>query len=160
GAVYTFGAEVVCTDCTFSDNTAGDGGGAFFKYNPGNFAFTNCTFARNTTASTTNNGGGAIGFGGDVTGGTRTPTHCRLLANSTPRLGGAVRLMSTDATLTGCTFSGNSANGTTSGGGGIAASAGSQVALTNCLFTENHSDEARPGGAIWVGDGLAAPSTA
>jgi hypothetical protein len=150
GGVYCESVVVVVSNCAFSGNSAGSGGGAYGGI------LNNCTFSGNSAA---NYGGGAYGgtlndctidntsayLGGGAA--TATLNNCSLAGNFASGAGGAAQA----ATLNGCTISGNSA-GNYGGAGwactfnncamsGCSAFIGGAVGystLSNCMLTANH----------------------
>jgi predicted outer membrane repeat protein len=91
-------------DCSFSGNSAEDGGG---MYNTGHPTLSNCTFSGN---SATNSGGGMYNGWKSWA----VLADCTFLGNSA-QVGGGMANSGASPTLTDCTFSGNSA----SRGGGM-----------------------------------------
>lgn len=88
GGMDALDSDSHCIRCTFTSNHAGNGGGAAFIN--GTSAFDNCTFVENEATDETN------GYGGGI-------------ANYVDGLSGDPGLAGGYLTLTGCTFSGNTA---------------------------------------------------
>jgi len=136
GGIYNNAAMLTVTNCTFSGNSANDGGGgiANFADSPGDatLTITNCTFSGNSAV----HGGGAIGNRA-----TLTVSNCTISGNSASFGGGlANRAFNQDATLTAtnCTISGNSVSTSGGGVGNIADSGGSgTVTIANSTISGN-----------------------
>lgn len=126
------GPTPVLTDCTFVDNSAGNGGA---MYNGGaSPVLTNVTFVGNRAED-----GGAIWNFSAVLG---ILTNCTFAGNlASARGGGMFNVAHSAPALVNCTFCGNSA----SEGGGMFNLDYSFPALTNCTFFGNSADS---GGAI------------
>ena len=112
---------VTLTGCTFTGNTAQTSGGGVSLARG---TLTDCSFSDNT--ATTAIGGGAF-FGGIA-----TLTRCNFTSNTSSSNGGGM-YVSQEATMTGCTFMGNTS--TTSNGGGAFISG--IATLKACAFTSN-----------------------
>jgi predicted RNase H-like HicB family nuclease len=123
GGMFNEGSSPTLTDCTFSGNSAGLGGGManFYASSP---ALTNCTFSGNSATR-----------GGGMYNETSSPvlTGCTFTAGNSGTGGGMANFYASSPTLTNCTFSGNSAGL----GGGMANFYASSPALTNCTFSGN-----------------------
>ena len=125
GAYFTESATL--TDCTFNNNNArDDGGGAYF--NGTTATLTNCVFTDNNAVD---NGGGAY-FNA-----TAMLTGCDFNNNNTRDDGGGAFFNGTTATVTNCTFTENTANGSFSDGGG--AFFRGTATVTQCTFTDNET---------------------
>ena len=108
------------TDCTFTGNEAGSGGGAYFQEVA---TLTGCTF--------TNNVAGEFGSGGGAYfRNAATLTGCTFTGNEANEGGGA--FFGGESTLTACTFTGNEVESV--GGGAYFFVAGT---LTNCVLVGN-----------------------
>ena len=119
-------------NCTFTGNSADGGGGL---YNSGDKTdcdpvVTDCTFVRNAATS---NGGGMYNFG---RGAKPVVTNCQFIDNSvSDGGGGAVRNnISASPTFVNCLFASNSA---ATFGGAIRNSNSGSTELTNCTFGRN-----------------------
>lgn len=121
GAIFNYyqssdqGSSVLtCTNCSFTGNEAWLGGAVFLD--AGTVDFTSCNFSGNTSTGP----GGAL----DLAGGKASRITDGSFSNNSGSLGGAIRLSGADTklTLSGVTFSGNtareSATGDYSGGTG------------------------------------------
>jgi hypothetical protein len=150
GGMCNSSGSPIVTNCTFRGNLAeGFGGG---MYNSGsNPVITNCTFERNygcTLGWGEGSGGGVCNFLGSP-----TINNCTFSENSvndwytSEGLGGG--MFSHNATVTNCTFSGNSAN---DGGGMYIMENGT---VTNCTFSGNlaYAYEELAGGYVFSGGG-------
>ena len=144
----------IVTDCRFihndTDGTSGGGGGAVHE---GQATFTNCLFSGN---SSKNHGGGFYNHGG----GHPVLNGCIFLGNTAIEQGGGMYNNQSSATLSGCRFEANEANGfypETPGSTGHTGSAGavynhiSTASFTNCAFIDNFGR--RYGGAVSVQNG-------
>ena len=150
GGMYNADCSPTVSNCTFSGNTAGYGGG---MCNYGSPTVTNCTFSGNTATygGGMYNGGGSptvtnctfsgntvIGGGGGMANadGSPTVTNCTFSDNTAGVGGGMFNWISSSPTVANCTFSGNTATGTNASGGGMA-NAGGSPTVTNCTFSGN-----------------------
>ena len=141
GGVYTSGSNPTISNCTFTNNTAGHGGGIYNYTTSGNtMAVTNCTFTGNT--ATGEDGGGIYNV--LLKGSSATVTNCTFMQNTAFFRGGGVW----NYTAAGCTvmmahcqFTGNSVSvnrgGNNSGGGIFNFTAGGTSTLTDCTLTSN-----------------------
>ncbi len=159
GAMRNFNSNPVLTNCTFSENSAGTDGGAIgnAQSSPN---LTGCTFISNY----------AYNHGGGILNNTGTPVlkGCTFDDN-VAFAGGAVDNLSSNAILTDCTFTLNSAveygaavnnresspqitrcmffrNMANDFGGGAVCNWSSNPTIRNCLFSHNYSSE--HGGAV------------
>ena len=135
GGVYA-PDTVTITDCTFTGNSATNGGGGGI-FASSSITATNCTFMNNTANSL----GGGIYASKSI-----TATDCNFTNNTAsgitnPPGGGGISTANL-ATVTNCTFEGNRANN--GGGGGIFAPT---IAATNCNFMNNTANE---GGGVYT----------
>jgi len=137
------------SNCTFSNNTATNGGGGVYSGSGGTFL--NCTFSNNTAR---NYGGGvnssngayfsnctfkenSAAAGGAYAGSNYSFIDCLFNRNTaTTYYGGGVYLEGS-GTVTNCTFNGNSSQNA-GNGAFLASGAGT---LTNCIFWNNSSSE-------------------
>ena len=130
-------SKPILTKCTFSGNLADNGGGIYsFENNP---ELIDCVF----TSNSANPEGGGIAF---IDCYHITLTRCEFSANEA-EAGGGIYLkrsyVTTNLTMTGCTFTGNFA---LFSGGGVNCSSALENGtlngmLTNCLFTGNQATE-------------------
>jgi hypothetical protein len=155
GAVLCAAASVTMHDCHFRDNVATtEAAGAFGQYAfpcevPGVISSTlvNCIFIGN---SALNDGGGGMVLEGcnqgelDVCA---ALTNCHFVDNLSGGGGGLWVGRGVDATVTNCSFSGNTS--VSGSGGGVRAITGALAQFTNCLFAEN-SSPANNGGGLFV----------
>jgi hypothetical protein len=119
----TQSVTLVMDNCTVSGNSAGNGGGVY-NLGYGTAMLTDCTVSGNTASDT---------FGGGVSNliGTLSLANCIISDNQAPRGGGVIN--NGTATVTNCTFSGNT---TIAGGGGFYEQYG-PAALTDCTVSGN-----------------------
>ncbi|GAF98537.1 unnamed protein product, partial [marine sediment metagenome] len=109
------------TNCTFSGNVAGHGGGMYNSYNSSP-TVSNCTFSGNSAGT----GGGMCNCGSP------TVTNCTFSGNSAYYYGGGMyNCLDSSPTVINCTFSGNLAGY----GGGMNNLSSSTV--INCTFSGN-----------------------
>ena len=143
------------TNCTFTGNMAGRGGGIYSQF--GRTTVTNCTFTGNTASM-----GGAMFSVSGLVSGSPTVTNCTFSENSAADWGGGMANFG-DMTVANCTFSGNTAglgagmynaiistktvtNCTFSGnmaafkGGGMYNSTLADTTVTNCMFLDNSAE--------------------
>ena len=114
------------TSCSFSGNTVSDSGGGMYNQNSSSPTLTNCSFSGNTA---TNNGGGMYNNGSS----NPSVWNCTFSGNTATNDGGGMFNASSSPTVTNCLFSGNTA---TSNGGGMYNNNCSPT-VTNCLFSGN-----------------------
>jgi predicted outer membrane repeat protein len=141
GAVVNVGTLAV-TDCTFTGNSGSEGGGIF---NNGLLTVTGCTFSDNSTQASQVGTGGAIA---SITSSLLTVTDSVFIGNFADTGGGGIFSVS-PLTVTGCTFSGNSAGGFDGGFGGGAIDCRGPLTVTGSTFTDNTSEST--GGGIECG---------
>jgi hypothetical protein len=138
GGAISNGGALTVTGCTFSGNSAGNGGGIA---NFGSLAITGSTF----TGNSANSNGGHIGGGGIWNAATVILTNSILSGNSSITGGGGIANgFDGTLTITGSTFSNNSASGSF-GGGGIWIQTGT-LTLTGSTFSGNSTPSS--GGGI------------
>jgi hypothetical protein len=125
GMFNFFYSSPTVSNCTFSGNSASNGGGMYNIYNSSP-TVTNCTFSENTASD-----------GGGMYNESSSPvvTNCTFSGNSAVRGGGMQNALSS-ATVTNCTFSGNTAT-TGNGLGGGMYNLDSSLTVTNCTFSGN-----------------------
>lgn len=139
GGMYADHASPTLVDCTFSHNSGGVGviggggggggsGGGGFWASGGAAILTNCLFTDNSAS-----------FGGGVYNNESshaTTTNCTFVSNHANEAGGLYAL-SSDVSVAGCTFTGNTASdGAFSVGGGLSAYFANPV-VTGCTFIAN-----------------------
>jgi parallel beta-helix repeat protein/predicted outer membrane repeat protein len=140
GGMYNFSSNSTLIDCTFTENSSDEWGGAGgMRNNKSSVIVTNCMF--------TYNSGGRVGGGGMLNyRGSLILTNCRFIGNSTRRNGGGMDSRETsELTLANCIFIGNSAE---EKGGGMCNSWNNPT-LNNCTFSGNSADYC--GGGIYNG---------
>ncbi len=131
--------HVSLTRCTFTDNDGVDGlyhhsrGGGLFMFG-GTRTLEACTFTGNTARD-----GGAV-----VVGNETTMIACTFTGNTATHGGGGAAELNGNATLKGCVFEQNRANGND---GGAIDAGNSSTTITNCAFSQNEAN--RHGGAIY-----------
>jgi len=122
------GGNPILMDCTFSENSAGAGGGMTVWGSP---VLIRCTFNANSA-----DGGGAL----NTRYGNPTIINCVFTSNRANR-GGALHIYENSPTVTNCVFVGNSATGN---GGAVNNEAwqttSALATFVNCTFVDNESD--------------------
>ena len=145
GAIYTYRAFIVITNCSFYDNSSNEGGGGAIYSDISNLTVDNCIFNNNVTVNdNANMGGGAIlnySFTANI-------SNCTFNNNTSDQNGGAILNIYTDGSITNCTFSKNRTQNAGSGGGAIC-NFSSSPNITNCSFGENLTNWG--GGALYNG---------
>jgi parallel beta-helix repeat protein len=127
GGIYIEGSSSpTLTNCTIINNSASSLGGGIFIEGGSSPTLTNCNIINNSASSL----GGGISIEG---GSSPTLTNCTIINNSASPIGGGMFNQSSSATLTNCTFSGNS-------GRGIFCASG-DMTLTNCILWGDSPDE-------------------
>jgi predicted outer membrane repeat protein len=163
GGAIELGGTLTLTNCTLSNNTVGNFGGAIYVFF-GNLTITGCTLSTNTAAfggvilsqggivncsSNTLSNNTATMEGGAVynySGGSYVITDCTLSAN-TAQHGGAI-YNSAVLTVTNSTLSTNNANNT-GYGGAIFNAIGGNLTVNACTLSNNSANSR--GGAIFSG---------
>jgi predicted outer membrane repeat protein len=128
GAIYS-ARTLTVSNCLFSGNTASTDGGAIYENTTFGTTVTGCTFTSNTAGT----GGGAI-----YSGGTLAVSGCTFGNNSVYAGGGGILTgLGSNTTITGSTFTGNSATATfdACSGGGVANNG--TMAVSGCTFSGN-----------------------
>ena len=146
GAINSYLGDFTITGCTFSNNTSsgGDGGGAISISGTADFTITNTLFDSNVyTGSSTSDGGGAILFKGT---GAVNITGCTFTDNTSTFNGGAITT-NQSVTISSTTFKNNTA---AANGGGLFANLG-VITLSDLLFDSNMANQ---GGAVYSNTGL------
>lgn len=146
GALFISSGTWALKDCSFSDNKATNGGA--IEITGGTVTITDCTFKDNEAWNDDPERKDGTGFGGavdfDSESGTIIISGCSFTGNVAWR-GGAVDLYktgSTEATVTGSTFTNNGNDNTRDGG---ALYIGASTSMRGCTLTGN---KAKYGGAI------------
>jgi parallel beta-helix repeat protein len=113
-------------DCTFSTNSAQQGGGGIYNYNSSSPTVTNCIFHGNSAQV---DGGGMRN-----TASSPDVTNCVFTGNTAQEGGGGMfNWYNSTPEVTNCTFRGNS---TPADGGGMLNAQSSPI-VTNCIFWSN-----------------------
>ena len=118
------GSASILTNCSFSNNSAGSGGGMYNYFSSSGPTLIKCSFSANSASSS---GGGMYNFSSSP-----SLTNCSFSANSASS-GGGIYNGSSSSSLTNCSFTANSAK---SDGGGFYNSFGSAT-LINCILWGN-----------------------
>jgi parallel beta-helix repeat protein len=129
GGTYNSGSSPTLTNCTFSGNSAREGGGGMYNHDSSSPVLTNCTFSDNS----------ATWYGGGMHNWESSPvlTNCTFSGNSAVFDGGGMYNYDfSSPVLSNCIFSDNSANK----GGGMY-NYDSSPALTNCTFAGNGAND-------------------
>ncbi len=127
GGMYNNNSNPTVTNCTFSENSAGDGGGMANDFNSSP-TVTNCTFSGNS--------GNSAGGMGNFEGSSPTVTGCTFTGNASGSFGGGMsNEVNSHPTVINCTFSGNTADF----GGGMFN--GSSTTVTDCSFCNNDPND-------------------
>jgi len=141
GIAGTYRSSPTVNNCTFSRNCAVGGGG--ISNHGGEPKFTSCDFTRNLASM-----GGAAYIDDSLI----SFESCKFRFNSAS-IGGAAATTSPRCLLNRCLFEGNSAKVR---GGGIGASGGNNITVTNCTFSGNTSPKGnafsleRRQNALWI----------
>ena len=175
GSIYSAGGTLTMTDCTISGNTSNESGGILLTGgsaaltnvditdNEGNvygglaygasvlsFSMTGGSITGNKATDYNHNSG--IGNGGIYIDNTRNFVFEGVtISNNTGTISGGVNLhnsVRSVATFKGCTFSGNEASGSTSGGG-IYQYANTTLTLEDCEVSGNSSSGTTSAGGIY-----------
>jgi predicted outer membrane repeat protein len=139
GGMYIDDCDPTIINCTFSSNSANDGGGIYMDgvCNP---TITNCLFTGDTASS----------FGGAIflLWGNLEITNCRFTSNSASVAGGAIIMFwGGSPVITNCLFAGN----TSAAGGAIWIVQDTWPVITNSTFTGNSDTSSNHGDAIGQG---------
>lgn len=136
GMFNTAGASPLIAACWFVGNVAGDVGGGMRNISQADPQIVECRFIGNHADT-----------GGGIANWSASPTLLKtVLRDNTARLGGGIySIDQSDATMTECTFGGNSALSADAGRGGALYNDSSDVSATGCAFMDNAADN---GGAI------------
>jgi hypothetical protein len=140
GAIQNFASSSNITNCTFISNWSSQAGGAIYNSPGSSLIISNCEFINNRSVYYL---GCEIGVGGAIfnaTGSSTTITDCRFDRNYACNGAGAIYGRSI---ISNSTFNNNNVH-EFSGGGAIV---GNSLIISNCIFSENGSDESNtPGG--------------
>jgi len=141
GAMMNRVSGVTIEDCTFTGNSVDQAAGAIgFGWGSG-WSVTDCVFTANSAVD-----GGAI-VAQEAIG---TITDCVFDSNTASWGGAITNVVSASPTITGCSFSGNSAEIGTDGNGGVGGAIDNydncSPTIRDCDFTDNLSE--RVGGAM------------
>ena len=128
GGMYNSQSSPTVTNCTFSGNEAGDGGG-MCNFRLSSPAVTNCTFSGNEARY----GGGVVNFDSSP-----QVTNCTFSGNEAGDSGGGMHNCASSCAITNCTFSGNEA---VVGHGLSNEEVSDPVPVTNCIFWNTVSNE-------------------
>ena len=143
GAIDFFGGVgPTITNCTFTNNSASQGGGAIAMSTG---MISGCTFESNSTILVSGFDGGAAVYqqNGDL-----VIDDCTFTGNMSVERGGAIETILTTGslTITNCDFTGNTA---AADGGAVHGSGTGTLDITDCTFDMNESTGGN-GGAAWV----------
>lgn len=139
GAILIIANSLVTMDAAqFTQNTAGNSGGAIYNDQNTQLTITNSQFTTNTAQGLFSGGGG---YGGAIISeGNMSLSNCTLSSNTSKVAGGALSTKIGIATLSNSTISGNSSVN----GGGIVAYSGTLTA-TDLVLSNNTSTQASAG---------------
>ncbi len=145
GGLQNLRGSPTVISCTFEKNTALAGAGILCEVDS-HASVINCVFRDNIA---TDDGGGMLTFKGSVP----ELTNCRFERNRAGRAGGGLCVLSSpgDITISGCDFTNNVANTSSSsnGGGGVALHGIDYTAnVTDCDFRRNAGNR---GGGLQIG---------
>jgi len=142
GALYSMGSQCTFTKCTFSNNNAIRGGAIFFEV-VSSADFIKCFFDGN---SATGDAGGALNIlsNGPLADAAQISFTNSVFLNNTSvdNSGGAIQDYNSSIMINSCTFSGNTAMGSTWGNGGAISVAGADftpLTIVNSLFWYNNA---------------------
>jgi hypothetical protein len=133
GGIYNYQSGTIIKNCIFNSNLnteAGAWGGAGIFNEDSNITLNNCSFFAN---STTQPGGGIYN-----TDSTVDINNCEFNGNTAELCGGGVCNSGGNVSIRNSYFSGNSMAVSSRGGGGIANMLSSNVTITNCTFATNN----------------------
>ncbi|UCD85532.1 MAG: hypothetical protein JSU92_04905, partial [Deltaproteobacteria bacterium] len=141
GGMYNGGvANLVVSNCIFSENSALYSGGGLFNYSS-SATINSCTFSGNSAG---NYGGGVFNSSSSI-----TIADCVFDGNIAPYRGGGMYNLSSSPAITNCIFRYNEATGGPSAnerGGGMFNN-GSSPTITDCIFDNNLASQM--GGGIY-----------
>ena len=141
GGMYNFDNSPTVINCTFTENSAGDGGG-IYNYDYSSPAVLNCTFSGNSAGY----GGGMYNY--NYSG--PTVVNCTFRENSANHGGGMYNFQHGDPTVTNCTFSRNTVASDWQSSGGGMYNRDSSPTVTSCRFNGNSAG----GGYYSFGGGM------
>ncbi len=163
GGIANFiNSSATIENCTFIANSAsGSNGGGIHNSSNSNATITNCTFASNSalfggalanvTSSPAIDGCMFIGNTGthggamdSINGSNATITRCSFMGNNS-HWGGAIDDWNCSATIRDCVFVGNVTTGEGGGGGALVNFGGSNLEMSNCLFSGNRAFDGQSG---------------
>lgn len=148
GGMYNDSSSPTVTDCIFNENSTGGEGGGLYNLGISNPTVKGCMFIGNSAGSY--GGGMRNNSGGINNNGSATITNCTFSGNSA-RLGGGMSNNTATPTVTNCIFSGNSALDIYGGGsGGGMYNYSSDPTVSSCTFSGN-SAGSRGGGMYNIG---------
>lgn len=128
------------TNCTVNDNTASGWGGGIYMYLV-TASFTDCTIRGNETVASEANAGGVYAFQSEISLTDCTLADNRVVSIDDPCGGGALRAITTNATMLNCMVYRNSIEsfGDTAEGGGLhfRSMGGESASVTNCTVIDN-----------------------
>jgi len=133
GGMFVKTGNVALTDCTFTSNSAYDGGGLHAS-SKAVLTITNCVFKRNWSYSS---GGAMESWGNTVL------DNCTFAENISSYGGAFAADYGSLTTITRCTFNDNSVNWY---GGAVESWTGDTLAIDNCIFCDNSGGQ---GGALF-----------
>ncbi|MEM8954445.1 MAG: right-handed parallel beta-helix repeat-containing protein [Verrucomicrobiota bacterium] len=126
-ALFNFGGSPTVANCSFEDNAASSVGGAIYTGNAPDLILADCSFTNNSAPS-----GGAV-----YTLSNLTVTRCTFDSNhATTFTGGAINSIFTSWMLTDSTFTGNTG---ALGGGAVSITGTPNATISNCTFEGNSS---------------------
>ncbi|MBE0537577.1 MAG: right-handed parallel beta-helix repeat-containing protein, partial [Phycisphaerae bacterium] len=135
GAVTCVDSAPGIIDCLLQDNTAGYGGAIWLERSSAEIA--GCRILGNRA----DGGGGLL-----LRRSSPRITHCAINNNvAESRGGGAIAVEENGGIVSGCIFSGNSANGSNAGGGGAISGGHGDMIIEHCIIIENSGTK---GGAV------------
>lgn len=147
GAIFlqNAGASAEIINCTFTENTATNYGGAVEQNNnvtDGALKIVNTTFTNNTAK------GGGAWYASLKTAVTYKVAGCYFGENLSAAHGGAILSTSKNATFTNCTFYKNEITGANNGGGALALQG--DATIYNCTFVDNKGVHETYGSGIHI----------
>jgi hypothetical protein len=147
GAIINLQSATTIENCMFLDNNATAftrGGGAIYIIGVDAPTIINCAFYENTAIGTVSSGGT---HGGAIVSSSSNPTitGCVFQGNTADGVGGALFINGNTPEITNCTFNANTAQGWQPGGGGGAIYFSvTEASITNCIFWGNSAPQGAP----------------